>query len=294
MLIFAFVCVKNIFMKEISLDSWKQVGEGGNGKTYLNDAEPGVLLKVNYTSEYSNESLENEFYISKKVYDMGISTPKMIELVKVGNDMGIKIQAIQNKKSLSRLCADHPEEIEKWASYLAERGKELHATDALAGGLPSLKERVLKAISTTKLVGHQSREKLLAFAESLDDAPTFVHGDFQFGNIIIAEGKPCWIDLGRASHGVPQFDLGHLYLICNVYSKQKRLYEITHMTEEQLRLFWKAFALAYNGPEGLEAFNSECRLFGVLDLILLGYYKNFNLLTRIFLSIITRKLLRQQ
>lgn len=32
---------------QIDLSAWKQVGEGGNGAAYVNDAEPGVLLKVN-------------------------------------------------------------------------------------------------------------------------------------------------------------------------------------------------------------------------------------------------------
>ena len=31
----------------INLDDYKQIGEGGNGKTYVNPAAPGEILKVN-------------------------------------------------------------------------------------------------------------------------------------------------------------------------------------------------------------------------------------------------------
>ncbi len=35
-------------MKEIDINAWTKVGEGGNGATYTCDAEPGVLLKESY------------------------------------------------------------------------------------------------------------------------------------------------------------------------------------------------------------------------------------------------------
>ncbi|MBQ7648016.1 MAG: phosphotransferase [Paludibacteraceae bacterium] len=46
-----------------------------------------------------------------------------------------------------------------------------------------------------------------------------LHGDFSLGNLIFeiqedaqgtTDGKPYWIDLGRAVHGIPMFDLGHI------------------------------------------------------------------------------------
>ena len=39
---------KRTCMKEIDINAWTKVGEGGNGATYTCDAEPGVLLKESY------------------------------------------------------------------------------------------------------------------------------------------------------------------------------------------------------------------------------------------------------
>lgn len=35
-------------MKEIDINAWTKVGEGGNCATYTCDAKPGVLLKESY------------------------------------------------------------------------------------------------------------------------------------------------------------------------------------------------------------------------------------------------------
>lgn len=61
---------------------------------------------------------------------------------------------------------------------------------------------------------------LQAFLDSVPENTNCVHGDFQPGNVILAGGKPYWIDLGRFAWGDPMFDIGHLYLSCGVYSKR--------------------------------------------------------------------------
>ncbi len=61
---------------------------------------------------------------------------------------------------------------------------------------------------------------LQAFLDSVPENTNCVHGDFQPGNVILAGGKPYWIDLGRFAWGDPMFDFGHLYLSCGVYSKR--------------------------------------------------------------------------
>lgn len=45
----------------ISLDGWKQVGEGGNGATYINAKEPDVLLKVSRLADGTEQAMSKEF-----------------------------------------------------------------------------------------------------------------------------------------------------------------------------------------------------------------------------------------
>lgn len=111
---------------QIELSAWRQVGEGGNGAVYVNDAEPGVLLKIN-TNDTSENTIREEFYTPKAVFETGVPTPKMFEIVQAGAFFGVKCQNIQNKKSFSRLCADEPSSIDARAIQMARLLKEFHA-----------------------------------------------------------------------------------------------------------------------------------------------------------------------
>ena len=119
-----------------------------------------------------------------------------------------------------------------------------------------------------------------------------LHGDFQMGNLIVADSKPYWIDLGRATHGIPQFDLGHMYLFCNIFSRTKRVQEIAHLTDKQMIQFWNSFALAYNGPDKLDEFTAECKRFAGLDIILLGMVQSLSASERFFLGQLAKKMMK--
>ncbi len=88
-------------MKELDITQWTKVGEGGNGATYINPAEPGVLLKESYLELAKADDLVQEFNVSKAIYELGVSTPRMIELVSVNGRAAILCQAIEGKKSFA-------------------------------------------------------------------------------------------------------------------------------------------------------------------------------------------------
>jgi uncharacterized protein (TIGR02172 family) len=196
----------------------------------------------------------------------------MYDIVRVGDAYGYTFERIKGKQSLSRICADNPSRIGEMAALLASEGKKLHATTCDTTYFPSHKEVALKAISAADFADAADRQKLLAFVEGLDEAPTCLHGDYQTGNLIVSgEGKPYWIDLGWFSHGTPLFDLGHLYLITQVYSQFQRMCDIIHMNREQLLAFWDAFAEAYSGSADHAAFDAEAAKFAPIDVCYISY-----------------------
>lgn len=313
-------------MKEIDITQWTKTGEGGNGVAYINAAEPDVLLKLSRLEFAKADALVREFELSKAVYELGISTPRMYELVSVNGRAAIKCEAVPGKKSLARLCADSPEKIDFYAGRMAELGKSFHATQvqggapmgaaargagvaaaglasgaALATGagvaaagvaaIPSRKAIVAEAVSLSRLIGRRAKKKLLTFIDGLPDAPTLLHGDFTFSNLILAGDRHYWIDLGNASHGDPYFDLGHFYLFCNIFGRQKRVQDIAHLSDRQMAQFWNSFALAYNGPDNLDEFNRECRRFAALDIIFLGHTQPLTFIDRLFLAILAKKMI---
>ena len=258
--------------KSIDINSWTQVGEGGIGKTYVHPDNPDILLKVNRSSMSDERTVKREVETSQHVFGLGLSTPRMFDIVRVGDAYGYTFERIKGKKSLSRICADDPSRISEIAALLASEGRKLHATTCDTAFFPSHKEGALKAIGAADFADEADKQKLLAFVKGLDDAPTCLHGDYQTGNLIVSgEGKPYWIDLGWFSHGLPMFDIGHLFLITQIYSQFQRMRDIIHMTREQLLAFWDAFAAAYSGNADHTAFDAEAARFAAIDVCYISY-----------------------
>ncbi len=52
----------------VNLDDYKQTGEGGNGKTYVNPAIPGEILKVNNAPMSTWEAVKRDYDVSRATH----------------------------------------------------------------------------------------------------------------------------------------------------------------------------------------------------------------------------------
>lgn len=259
--------------RKIDLSAWKQVGEGGLGKTYENPDNPRELLKHNNAQMDDLGTVEREYQCAKNVLELGLPTPDVFEIVQIGDGFGTVSEKIVGKKSLSRLIADNPGDVEKIAGIMASEGKRLHGTPCNLPYFKSRKDILMKALDVAGFVDKEDLAKIRAFASTVEDAPTCLHGDFQMGNLIVSgEGKPYWIDLGWFSHGDPYFDLGHLSLLCFFYSRFPQTQEIFHIGEEQFHTFWEAFSVAYTGEKEHSAFDARAGKFAPFDMIIRNYF----------------------
>lgn len=277
---------------EMDLAGWRQVGEGGNGKTYENPARPGQMLKVNNDRINDLQSVKQEFDVSRAVERLGIPTPEMYEIVRVNGAYAVISEFIKNKKSLSRICHDEPERTEEMAILLARLGKELFATPCDTDFFPSRKAQALRAIDNARFVGRKNRAKIRAYIETLPEDTHCSHGDFQPGNVILSEGKPYWIDLGRFACGDPLFDIGHLFQICRVYAPMKQVQEIFHMSEDQFHRFWDAFAREYTGREDHAEFDRLAGKHAAIDVVLRIVFIKPTFVEKLFYGLYVRKLVK--
>lgn len=254
-------------IRRIDLDDYIQVGEGGNGKTYEHPGNPDILLKVNNAPRNDVTTVRQELEVAQHVLALGLSTPRIYDMVRVGEGFGLLFERIKGKRSLSRICADDPSRIVEAAAMLATLGKQLHATPCDTSFFPSRKELALTGVKAFDFVDDADRAVLQAFVQTLADETTCTHGDFQTGNLIVSgEDKPYWIDLGAFSHGKPMFDIGHLFLICQVYSQFPQTQDIFHMSQAQMQSFWDAFATAYTESDDHAAFDAQAGKFAPLDI----------------------------
>ena len=280
-------------VQRIDLNDYTQIGEGGNGKTYVTSADSDEILKVNNARLSTWEAVKHEYDVSKAVASLGISVPAMYRIVQVGDAYATISQLIKGKKSLSRICHDEPERTEEMARLLCRKGKELFATPYNTEFFPSRKAQALLAVERLAFVSRKNREKLRAFIENIPENNHCVHGDFQTGNIIQAGEDYYWIDLDRFGHGDPMFDIGHLFLICHVYAPMKQVQDIFHMTQEQFHRFWDAFAKDYTGQDDHAAFDAQAGRFAALDVILRNVFQKPNFIEKLFFSVYVHKLMKQ-
>ena len=277
----------------IDLNDYTQIGEGGNGKTYVTSVDSDEILKVNNARLSTWEAVKHEYDVSKAVASLGISVPAMYRIVQVGDAYATISQRIKNKKSLSRICHDEPERTEEMARLLCCKGKELFATPCNTEFFPSRKAQALQAIEMATFVSRKNRERLRTFVESIPENSHCVHGDFQPGNIIQTGADYYWIDLDRFAYGDPMFDIGHLFLICHIYAPMKRVQDIFHMTLEQFHRFWDAFAKEYIGQDDHAAFDAQAGRFAALDVILRNVFQKSNFVEKLFFGIYVHKLMKQ-
>ena len=83
---------------QIELSEWTKVGEGFNGQALVSSAHPGVMLKLITGDLGSAPKVEQEFYAAKTAFEMGLPTPRMIEIVRNGKNHGYLCQIIEGKK----------------------------------------------------------------------------------------------------------------------------------------------------------------------------------------------------
>ena len=253
---------------QINLREWTLVGEGYNGQAFVSEAHPGKMLKLVRSEIGAAHKVEHEFQASRAAAEIGLPVPEVYEIVRDGKDHGYLCQNIEGKKSLARLCANRPEDIPELAAQMADWGRTLHATPIpVSDAVPSMKDLLLTALQECTLLTEAQRERLETITRAMSDVQTCLHGDFQPGNLILAGGKHYWIDLGWLAQGWYMMDLAHLYKMMVEDSVIPQVQDLTHMTREQMLLFWEAFAKAYTGTEDVEALNRELRPYAVLDVV---------------------------
>ena len=285
--------MSEIQLDKVNLDDYKQIGEGGNGKTYVNPAVPGEILKVNSARMSTWEAVKREYDISRAVADLGIVVPATYRIVRVGKAYATISQRIEGKRSLSRLCHDEPQRTEEMARLLCSKGRELFATQCNTQLFPSRRDQALLAIKQSSFVSRKNRERLRTFVESIAEDSHCLHGDFQPGNIIQTGVNNYWIDLDRFGHGDPMFDIGHLFLICHIYAPMKQVQDIFHMTLEQFHRFWDAFAKEYTGQDDHADFDARAGRFAALDVVLRTIFQKPNFVEKLFFGNYVRKLMKQ-
>lgn len=95
----------------INLDDYVLTGEGGNGQTYVQSIRSDILLKVNNAPNNNEATVRREMEMAKHVFGLGLPTPRIYEMVRVGDGYGLLFERIMGKRSLQRIMADFEAQV---------------------------------------------------------------------------------------------------------------------------------------------------------------------------------------
>ena len=130
--------------RNIDLSAWTKVGEGGNGVTYENPSQSDIILKVNKPRLSCLDTVKHEYEVSQAVERLGLPTPKMYEMVRVGDAYATIAQRIKHKKSLSRSVTTSRSASRKWLPYCASRASSCLPPLATPPSFPAEESRCSK------------------------------------------------------------------------------------------------------------------------------------------------------
>ncbi len=229
----------------ISLDDYVLSGGGANGESYNHKTDPAVMLKLYFPGAIQQPL--DEMRLARKVFDMGIPTPEPGDYVVTEDGRyGIRFRRIADKKSYSRATGDEPDKVAQFAAGFAGMCRQLHSTHVDTTQFENVKERYYRLLKENPFFTSAQKDKLTRFIADVPDEDTAIHGDLQYSNAIFAGDKRYFIDLGDFCWGNHLFDVGMVYLCCNL-SKEDFIVETFHMPKSLAVSFWRFFAREYFG-----------------------------------------------
>lgn len=231
----------------ISLPDYILSGGGANGESYDHKTDPSIMLKLYFPGKIQQPL--DEMNLARKVYDLGIPTPKPGDYVVTEDGRyGIRFHRILGKKSYSRATADEPEKLPQFASEFALMCKQLHATHIDTSQFENVKDRYYRLLGENPFFTKIEKDHLERFIADVPDEDTAIHGDLQYSNAIFIENQRYFIDLGDFCWGNHLFDVAMVYVCCCL-SDEAFIQETFHMSKPLAIRFWEHFAPVYFGKD---------------------------------------------
>lgn len=257
----------------ISLNDYVLTGGGANGESYDHKTDPNLMLKLYLPGKI--EQPLSELRMARKVYEMGIPTPKPGDYVVTDDGRyGILFNRIVGKKSYSRATSEHPEKVQQYAEEFARMCLDLHAMHVDTTQVESVKQRFFMYLESNPFFTKSEKDRIARFIEDAPDTDYACHGDLQYSNAIFVGDKRYFIDLGDFSYGYNLFDVSMVYVCCYL-SLDEFVKETFHLDKPLSKRFWDCFAPVYFGSDrSLKSIEEEIMPYAGLRTLMIEFNTN--------------------
>ncbi len=178
-----------------------------NNKSVYRDGDR--CIKV-FNAEYSKADVLNEALNQARIEETGLNIPKISEVTLVDGKWAIVSEYIKGK-TLAQLMEEEPEKKDEYLRLFVELQLSVH--EKRAPLLTKLKDKMSRKIAASELDA-TTRYDLHTRLEGMPKHTKVCHGDFNPGNIIIAEdGTPYIIDWAHVTQGNASADVARTYLL---------------------------------------------------------------------------------
>ncbi len=185
--------------------------------------------------------VEYESRIAHAVHAAGIPTPAAGEIVEVNDRRGLIYERV-NGISMLQDMNSHPWTAPRHARSLAELQIKIHRQSI--AGLPSHKEQLHHAISTTRHLTEDLRTKCLHLLGSLPEGETLCHGEYHPGNILLTDNGPVVIDWMTACSGSRWADVARTNLLLTIGPKGAGK-QVSSLLRIAIRLYYRMYLNRY-------------------------------------------------
>lgn len=189
------------------MEKGKLIGKGMTAEVF--EWGRDKVLKL-YYNQISEGWIKQEARIGTAVYDAGVPSPAVFELIDVDGRKGIIFQRISGRSLFMHFIAE-PWNLFYYAKQLADLQFRIHQFSAAS--LPSQKEKYEFQIKCSAKILGGRKQMILDYLKSLPGGNSVCHGDLHYNNIIISGSSLVPIDWTNAYQGNPLGDVARTYLM---------------------------------------------------------------------------------
>lgn len=232
--------------RKCSVDGLEIVGRGAKSIVYRYDNE--TILKV-YNGSNSFEDIKMERKLAREAFISGMPTAISYGIVMVGQEYGALYELL-DADTIASLIAKNPSKVDKYAILCADIMKQIHTIEVGNMDVPDAKNEIYEYIDGGLLrEDPKVAQEFKVMVDGLSNPGTLIHGDFHAGNVMMANGEPMLIDMGRLSYGNPVIELAGVYMFYVAFGEISPdiVEEFMGFSYEVSCVFWKTFIRHYTG-----------------------------------------------
>lgn len=233
-------------LRKISVDNLETIGQGTCGKVYRIDDE--TIVKV-FNEGFDIKNIEAEKANAQKSFINGIETAISFDMVRVGNQIGLVYEML-DADTFRGCMKKTPEKIEEYISIYADFLKSIHNIHFESGALPEEKLSWVGAVDYIKLFNDEEKAAVKAMLEAVPERDTFIHGDYNVGNVMFQDGRAILIDMATTGVGHPVFDLAGVFLGLQMFPNlipEEYCMQMTGFNKADNVIMWNKFCEVYFG-----------------------------------------------